>query len=185
MRTLRAGMLSPVAHIPPAEGGAENLEVGATPQDENGRSEPMVDWVDGAIDDPRPASDAAVRQAQDELEVKLPSEFLAVAQIHQGAAPVPAAIDLPNGFSTAVDHLLHFEDSPFVSNIVAAIFPLLDVLDEGIIPFAADAGGDFWRRPSPASWTCCTTRDGAAEPGSSCWRALAAAEQCAVRRVPH
>ncbi|MEU8233315.1 SMI1/KNR4 family protein [Actinoplanes sp. NPDC048967] len=103
----------------------------------------MVTWVDGAIDDPRPASDTAVREAQDELEVILPSEFLAVARIHQGAAPVPARIDLPDGFSTAVDHLLHFEDSPFVSNIVAAIFPLLDVLDEGIIPFAADAGGDF------------------------------------------
>jgi cell wall assembly regulator SMI1 len=104
----------------------------------------MVTWVDGAIDDPRPASDTAVRQAQDELEVELPSEFLAVAQIHQGAAPVPASIDLPNGFSTSVDHLLHFEDSPFASNIVAAIFPLLDVLDEGIIPFAADGGGDFF-----------------------------------------
>ncbi|GAA0510461.1 SMI1/KNR4 family protein [Paractinoplanes deccanensis] len=104
----------------------------------------MVDWVDGAIDDPQPASDTAVRQAQDELEVRLPPDFLAVAQIHQGAAPVPAGIDLPNGFGTAVDHLLHFEDSPFVSNIVAAIFPLLDVLDEGIIPFAADVGGDFF-----------------------------------------
>ena len=47
----------------------------------------MVTWVDGAIDDPRPASDAAVRQAQDELEVDLPADFLAVAQVHQGAAP--------------------------------------------------------------------------------------------------
>ena len=104
----------------------------------------MVTWVDGAIDDPRPASDTTVRQAQDELEVELPPEFLAVAQLHQGAAPIPAGIDLPNGFGTAVDHLLHFEDSPFVSNIVAAIFPLLDVLDEGVIPFAADVGGDFF-----------------------------------------
>ncbi|MCO8273944.1 SMI1/KNR4 family protein [Actinoplanes sp. TRM 88003] len=104
----------------------------------------MVNWVDEAIDDPRPASDEAVRQAEDELEVKLPAEFVAVARIHQGAAPVPAGVDLPNGFGTAVDHLLHFEDSPFTSNIVAAIFPLLDVLDEGIIPFAADVGGDFF-----------------------------------------
>ncbi|AGZ45157.1 SMI1/KNR4 family protein [Actinoplanes friuliensis] len=121
----------------------------------------MTNWVDGAIDDPRPASDTAVRQAEDELEVSLPSEFLAVARVHQGAAPVPAGIDLPNGFSTAVDHLLHFEDSPFVSNIVAAIFPLLDVLDEGIIPFAADVGGDFFcfdyradtNHPSIAFWS--------------------------------
>lgn len=121
----------------------------------------MVNWADGAIDDPRPASDTAVRQAQDELEVKLPADFLAVAQIHQGAVPVPAGIDLPNGFGTAVDHLLHFEDSPFVSNIVAAIFPLLDVLDEGVIPFAADVGGDFFcfdyraddAHPSVAFWS--------------------------------
>ncbi len=80
-----------------------------------------MNWVDGAIADPRPASDTAVRQAQGDLEVDLPSEFLAVAQIQQGAAPVPAGIDLPNGFGTAVDHLLHFEDSPFVSNIIAAV----------------------------------------------------------------
>ncbi|MBM2619996.1 SMI1/KNR4 family protein [Actinoplanes sp. LDG1-06] len=120
----------------------------------------MVTWTDGAIDDPRPASDTAVREAQDELEVILPPEFLAVAQVHQGAAPVPAAIDLPNGFGTAVDHLLHFEDSPFVSNIVAAIFPLLDVLDEGIIPFAADAGGDFF---------CFDYRTDAANPSVVFW----------------
>lgn len=104
----------------------------------------MVTWVDGAIDDPRPASDAAVRHAQDELEVELPAAFLAVARVHQGATPVPAGIDLPHGVGTAVGHLLHFEDTPFTSNIVAAIFPLLDVLDEGIIPFAADVGGDFF-----------------------------------------
>ncbi|XVV14066.1 SMI1/KNR4 family protein [Actinoplanes sp. CA-131856] len=104
----------------------------------------MVTWVDGAIDDPQPAPDTAVRQAQDDLEVELPPDFLAVARVHQGAAPVPASIDLPNGFGTTVGHLLHFEDRPFTSNIVAAIFPLLDVLDEGIIPFAADTGGDFF-----------------------------------------
>ncbi|WP_067501220.1 SMI1/KNR4 family protein [Actinoplanes sp. TFC3] len=104
----------------------------------------MVKWVDGAIDDPRPASDVAVRQAQDELGVDLPPEFLAVAQVHQGAVPVPAGIDLPNGFATAVGHLLHFEDAPFVSNIGAAMFPLQDVLEEGIVPFAADVGGDFF-----------------------------------------
>ncbi|WP_249999359.1 hypothetical protein [Actinoplanes sp. M2I2] len=55
----------------------------------------MVTWVDGAIDDPQPASAAAVRQAQDELEVILPPEFLAVAQIHQGERYPFEAGDVP------------------------------------------------------------------------------------------
>lgn len=104
----------------------------------------MVKWVDGAIANPRPASDAAVRKVEDQLRVDLPADFLAVARVQQGAAPVPATIDLPNGFSTAVGHLFHFEDAPFDSNIVAARFPVEDVLEKGIIPFAADIGGDLF-----------------------------------------
>ena len=99
-------------------------------------------WVDAAITNPRPATQAAVDAAERDLRVPLPSDFLAVASVHQGAAPVPAAFDLPGGFVTAVGHLLHFEDSPFTSNIVAAQFPLEGVLDKGVIAFAHDIGGD-------------------------------------------
>jgi len=103
----------------------------------------MVDWVDGALTNPQPATAAAaVKQAQDALRVDLPPDFLSVATIHQGASPVPAVVDLPNGFSTSVGHLLHFADAPFVSNIVAAGYPLRDVSEKGFIPFALDVGGD-------------------------------------------
>lgn len=104
----------------------------------------MVTWVDGAISDPAPASDAAVRAAEDQLRVDLPADFLAIARTRQGARPEPAGIDLPNGFGTAVANLLHFEDQPFVSNIVAARFPVAESLDKGVIPFAADVGGDLF-----------------------------------------
>lgn len=104
----------------------------------------MVTWVDGAIADPAPAPDTAVREAERQLRVPFPTDFLDVARAHQGAAPVPANIDLPNGFGTAVAHLFHFEASPFASNIVAAGFPAQDALDKGVIPFAADIGGDLF-----------------------------------------
>ena len=91
-----------------------------------------------------PDSPAAVRAAENQLRVDLPADFLAVARTHQGAAPVPANIDLPNDFGTAVAHLFHFEDAPFASNIVAAGFPAAGSLDKGVIPFAADVGGDLF-----------------------------------------
>lgn len=104
----------------------------------------MVTWVDGAIANPPPASEEAVRAAQLQLRVPFPADFLAIARTHQGARPEPADIDLGNGFTTAVDCLLHFEDSPFVSNILAAGFPVADALDKGVIPFAKDIGGDLF-----------------------------------------
>lgn len=104
----------------------------------------MVTWHEGAIDKPTPASDQVVRQAEDELRVPLPADFLAIARNHQGARPEPAGIDLRDGFVTDVDCLFHFADSPFTSNILAAGFPYEDVLPKGIIPFARDIGGDVF-----------------------------------------
>lgn len=101
-------------------------------------------WVDGAIPNPPPAAKEAVRLAQNQLRVDFPADFLAVAKDHQGAAPQPAKIALPNGFTTAVAHLFHFESTPFISNIVGAWLPVQKVLDKGIIPFAADVGGDLF-----------------------------------------
>ncbi len=104
----------------------------------------MVNWIDGAISDPKPADPKAVKAAENELRVNLPPDFLAIAAVHQGATPSPAKIWLPNGSGTAVAHLFHFEDAPFTSNILAAGFPWQDSLDKGVIPFAADIGGDLF-----------------------------------------
>ena len=104
----------------------------------------MVTWVDGLITGPSPASDAEVRAAEDELRVDLPPDFLAVAQVHQGAQPQPSGIQLPNGFSTGVEGLLHFRDSPFTSNITAAWWVRQDGLDKGVIPFALDVAHDVF-----------------------------------------
>jgi hypothetical protein len=104
----------------------------------------VVTWIDGLITAPSPASDAMVRAAEDELRVGLPADFLAVAQVHQGAQPQPSNILLPNGFGTAVAGLLHFGDSPFVSNIASALFARRDGLEKGVIPFALDVGDDVF-----------------------------------------
>jgi hypothetical protein len=104
----------------------------------------MVQWIDRVISNPAPARPEVIRAAEDELRVPLPADFMAIAAHHQGAAPEPAGIVLPNGWETAVDCLFHFEDSPFTSNILAAGFPYEGVLDKGIIPFARDTGGDLF-----------------------------------------
>lgn len=100
----------------------------------------MVAWIQHTA--LPPASDAVVREHEDALRVDLPRDFLAVAQYRQGASPVPAAVTLPNGFVTAVDQLLHFEDG--FNNIVTRRFPLESVLEKGVIPFAEDIGGDVY-----------------------------------------
>lgn len=119
----------------------------------------MIEWHDGAIRAPEPASDAAVRDAERQLRVRLPADFLAVAQVHQGAAPVPAKVDLPDGSTTSVAHLLHFAEG--TGNIVARGFPVEGVIDKGVIPFAEDIGGDLFcfnyretpDTPSVAYWS--------------------------------
>jgi hypothetical protein len=104
----------------------------------------MVTWIDGALTSPSPARREQVLSVENRLRVDLPPDFLAVAATHQGAAPSPAHIKLPNGTWSSVAHLFHFEDSPFTSNILAAAFPWRDSLDKGVIPFAADIGGDLF-----------------------------------------
>lgn len=103
-----------------------------------------VFWRDSLIVDPPAASDAAVREAERSLRVGLPADFLEVARVHQGATPVPAKVTLPDGAVTSVKNLLHFEDEPGMRNIVHRRFPVLDVLDKGIIPFAEDIGDDLF-----------------------------------------
>jgi hypothetical protein len=104
----------------------------------------MVEWHDSAISNPSAPDDATVRRAERALRVRLPPDFLEVARGHQGAAPEPARVDLPDGSVTAVGHLLHFEEEPGTSNIVHRGFPLLGALAKGIIPFADDIGGDLF-----------------------------------------
>lgn len=124
----------------------------------------MVEWTAGAIQDPSPPADAVVRQAEDELRVDLPADFLAVARACQGARPQPGGVTLPDGSVTAVDCLLHFEDAPFTTNILAAGFPYEGILPKGVIPFARDIGGDVYcfnyrddyDRPSVVYWSADT-----------------------------
>lgn len=102
----------------------------------------MVEWHDAALTSPAPASDEAVRAAERQLRVRFPADFLAVARAHQGAAPEPAKVDLPDGSVTSVGHLLHFEEG--TANIAARRFPVEAVLQKGVIPFAEDIGGDLF-----------------------------------------
>ena len=104
----------------------------------------MVQWVDGLIPNPPFAPRAAVRAAEQQLGVRFPPDFLAVARVHQGARPVPNGIAIPSFGGTAVAHLLHFGDAPGHTNIVARRFPLDDAMEDGVIPFAEDIGGDLF-----------------------------------------
>ena len=120
----------------------------------------MVTWHDNMIKDPPIASEDKVRAAERELRVAFPADYLAVARAHQGARPEPANVTLPDGAVTAVGSLLHFEDAPFYTNIVAAMSPVEDVVPKGVVPFAEDIGGDLF---------CFNFRDDFDRPTVSFW----------------
>jgi cell wall assembly regulator SMI1 len=104
----------------------------------------MVEWINDSIDRMRPATNDEVKAAEEALGVRFPADFLAIAQPQQGVEPVPHQVDLPNGFTVSVDHLLPFSESAGIDNIVARRFPLEDVLDPKVVPFAEDTGGDLF-----------------------------------------
>lgn len=103
----------------------------------------MPDWVDGAIAGSPPASNEAIRSVEAGLRIRLPKDFLAIAQRTQGARPEPGSFTLPDGTVTGIQHLLHFEETPFLSNIVARREPVARILPKGVIPFAEALGGDL------------------------------------------
>lgn len=89
----------------------------------------------------------AVVEAQNVFRVDFPPSFLAIATAHPMARPEPNGVALPNGFTTGLSHLLHFEKTAGAegfSNIVNRFFPVEGVLEKGVIPFAEDAGGDLF-----------------------------------------
>ena len=115
-------------------------------------------WEHDLIADPPAASDQAVREAERALGVRFPADFLAVVRHHQGAAPVPDGISLPNGAVTGMKALLHFEAAPAARNIVNRRFFAQDGLPEGVVPFAEDIGDDlfcFDYRQQPDAPTIC------------------------------
>lgn len=103
----------------------------------------MPDWIDGALAQSPPASDAAIRSAEVVLRVRLPQDFLDVARQTQGARPEPGKFTLPDGAVSGIQHLLHFENAPFTSNIVSRREVVAGVLPKGVIPFAEALGGDL------------------------------------------
>lgn len=112
-----------------------------------------VSWSDFEIERPPVAGPDKVGEAERALGVKLPADFLAVATIHQGALPEPSSFDIPDSTSSAINYLLHFEAEPFTSNIVARREPVVDVMPDKVVPFAADGGGNllcFDYRADPA-----------------------------------
>src|SRR4051812_7805895 len=83
------GTTQPVVGTSPAAAQlGQNVRVDSATRGTRGvRSPAVVTWTDGFIAAPSPASDAMVRAAEGELRVHLPADFLAVAQVHQGAQP--------------------------------------------------------------------------------------------------
>lgn len=102
----------------------------------------LVEWVPAAVPSaPRAMAEQVIAAYRAIGHWPFPEDFLDVAAERQGVCPVPGAFDLPNGFTQAVEHLLHFEPDSF-SNIVTRRFPLEAVLDDGVVPFAECLGSD-------------------------------------------
>lgn len=114
----------------------------------------MVLWTAAFSPSPPAGVAAAIAAAERALGVRFPPAFLGVATTYPQAEPDPAGVLLPGGSSTAVAHLLHFEDTSSGANIVNRIFPVEGVLEARVIPFAEDVGGDlfcFDYRETPAT----------------------------------
>lgn len=126
-----------------------------------------MEWVNRVIDSPPRASDEAVAEAEAELGVRLPPDFVEIARVHQGAIPEPNAIRA-NGVRSRVEHLYHFEERPSLSNIVAAYSIVAERLPRGLVPFAEGLGGDVvcfdYRRDAATPAVAVLLHDGPAQP---------------------
>jgi cell wall assembly regulator SMI1 len=102
-----------------------------------------VIWMNYELPEPRPATTAEIRAAEAVLGVRLPADFVAVASEHQGRTPSPSVFRLEDGTESILNNLLHFEASSPTSSIVRAWDDLQDILPAGVVPFAADPGGNY------------------------------------------
>ena len=103
-----------------------------------------VIWSNYAISNPPKASRESIEKAEKELGVKLPADFLAIAAVHQGAAPDPESFDLPDGTGSSFSHLFHFvEEYPISTNNIVAQWSSAFAVPDKVIPFAKDGGGNL------------------------------------------
>lgn len=134
-RSLRGWLRSPAA--PPVE------TLGPSPDGSTAEGSPAtspVAWVPSAVPGaPRAMAEQVIAAYRAIGRWPLPEDFLDIAAEHQGVRPVPFSFDLPGGITQDVEHLLHFESESF-SNLVTRRFPLEDVLDDGVVPFAECLG---------------------------------------------
>ena len=107
----------------------------------------MVTWTGQFAPSAKAEIEKRVKEAEAYFGVAFPPSFLAIATSYPKAEAEPNGIGLPDGSGTGLGHLLHFEEGTGAegfSNIISRIFPVEEVLEKGIIPFAEDVGGDLF-----------------------------------------
>ena len=102
-----------------------------------------VTWSDYTLPHPRAACDEAILAAERELGVRLPGDFVAVARVHQGRTPSPAAFTLADGSNSILNDLLHFEPAVSLGNLCQTWRQVRELLPAGVIPFAGDPFGNL------------------------------------------
>ncbi|MCA1705516.1 MAG: SMI1/KNR4 family protein, partial [Actinobacteria bacterium] len=80
---------------------------------------------------------------QNRLGIRLPEDYLEVVRAHQGAAPSRDRIALPDGTTTSLSMLLHFEPEPAQFNLVS-IVENADTAYGKLVPFAVDPDGNYF-----------------------------------------
>ncbi len=84
-----------------------------------------------------------LRAAEARLGVKFPQDYVDCVLQHQGQTPEPCTFSYGDGYSSVLNELYHFEDSPSTSSQRAAQQSLdTGGVPAGVVAFAGDPAGN-------------------------------------------
>ena len=105
--------------------------------------EMAVTWEPYVWPQALPLTPAKLREAEQRLGVHFPQDYVDCVLQHQGETPEPSVFRYGDGYSSVLNELYHFEDSPAASSQRAAQASLeTGGVPAGIVAFAGDPAGN-------------------------------------------
>jgi cell wall assembly regulator SMI1 len=105
--------------------------------------EMAISWQPYVWPQALPLTLAKLRAAEQRLGVRFPQDFVDCVLQHQGETPEPCTFDYGDGYSSVLNELYHFEDSPSASSQAAAQKSLeIGGVPAGVVAIAGDPAGN-------------------------------------------
>lgn len=114
----------------------------------------VISWAPYVWPQALPLTLAKLRAAEQRLGVQFPQDYVDCVLDHQGQTPEPCTFSYGDGYSTVLNELYHFEDSPSTSSQQAAQQSLgAGGVPAGVVAIAGDPAGnhlclDFRAQPN-------------------------------------